>query len=374
MTRRILWVDDEPNVLVSARRLYRNRYQIDVATDGEQALAKLRANGPYAVVVSDLRMPRMDGIELLSRCRETSPDTVRIMLTGAADLKVAVEAVNRGEIFRFLEKPVDEGPLTEALDAALRQYELAVAERELLEETLTGAVRLLLDMLSLSHPTAFARAARIRGLVHRICEVLAVPDAWQVEVAAMLSQIGCVAIPEPVLARILDRRQVSEADQRAYETHPQLGAELIRRIPRLEPVAAIVAAQNQLYEDVPRPPLGARVVKAALDYDQLLSAGLTEEAALVRLRARPGWYDPAVLDALERIVRTTPTPKVRRIPVVDLEPGMVLAEDVRLPGGALVVCRGQEVTPLLCERLRNFVPFVHEVAIVERAPAAERRA
>lgn len=372
MTRAVLWVDDEPQVLISARRLYRSRYQIDVATDAAQALAKVgQKEGGYAVVVSDLRMPGMDGIELLERIRACAPDTVRIMLTGVADLSVAVRAVNRGQIFRFLEKPVSPEELTAALDDAVRQYELVIAERELLEETLTGAVRLLLEMLSLSHPTAFARSARIRGLVHALCEDLRVPDAWQVEVAAMLSQIGCVAIPEHILARIVDRRQVPEAELRLFERHPQLGAELIRRIPRLEDVAAIVEAQHQMFDTDPPPPMGARILKVALDYDALISAGVTEGSAIARLRARTGWYDPAVLDVLERRVRATPPPAVRKVPVAELEPGMVLAEDVRLPSGALVLCRGQEVTPILRERLKNFSPHVSEVSVVEpQRPAA----
>jgi len=366
--RTILWVDDEPHVLMSARRLYRSRYSIDVATDGQQALAKIAQKpGGYAVIVADLRMPGMDGIELLERVRACAPDTVRIMLTGVADLSVAVRAVNQGQIFRFLGKPVSPEELTTALDEAIRQYELVTAERELLEETLTGAVRLLLEMLSLSHPTAFARSARIRGLVRALCDDLRVPDAWQVELAAMLSQIGCVAIPDHILARIVERRQVPEAEMRLFERHPHLGAELIRRIPRLEEVAAIVEAQNQLFDSVPPPPLGARILKLALDYDGLLAGGLQEGAAIARLRARTGWDDPTVLHALERRVRATPPPKVRRVHVGELRPGMVLAEDVRLPTGALVLCRGQEVTPILCERLKNFSAQITEVTIAEVA-------
>src|SRR5450631_170470 len=150
--RRILCVDDEPNVLHAIERQFRKRFEITIALGPDLALREIAERGPFAVVVSDLRMPGMDGVQFLARVRQISPDTVRIMLTGEADFSAAIEAVNQGNIFQFLSKPCPAEMLGRALDAALEQHALIMAERELLERTLTGSVEVLSEILSLVNP------------------------------------------------------------------------------------------------------------------------------------------------------------------------------------------------------------------------------
>src|ERR1022692_2024409 len=112
MSEKILFVDDDPNLLASCERSLRRHFQIETAEGGEAGLAKLASRGPYAVVVADRQMPRMDGIEFLGAVRKRAPDTVRIMLTGNADLEGAIRVVNEGNIFRFLTKPCPPDLLT----------------------------------------------------------------------------------------------------------------------------------------------------------------------------------------------------------------------------------------------------------------------
>ncbi|MBD3337204.1 MAG: response regulator, partial [Candidatus Eisenbacteria bacterium] len=138
MTERILCVDDDVDILKGFQRLLRKEFKIDVAVGGAEALEILEEKGPYAVVVSDLRMPGMDGIQLLSRVRELAPETVRVMLTGKADTEAAIEAVNEGQLFRFLTKPCPVKRLSQALHAAIAQHRLLTAEKTLLERTLRG--------------------------------------------------------------------------------------------------------------------------------------------------------------------------------------------------------------------------------------------
>jgi DNA-binding NtrC family response regulator len=202
MTERILCVDDDPNVLQAYQRALRKQFHIEPAFGGEEALQAVAEQGPYAVVVSDMRMPGMNGIELLAKISEIAPDTVRMMLTGNADQETALEAVNQGHIFRFMTKPCPPEIFAKALEAGLAQYRLITAERDLLSKTLSGSVKVLTDVLGLVNPAAFGRAARVRRLVHELCARLPVGAAWQVEIAAMLSQIGCVAVPEETLAKV----------------------------------------------------------------------------------------------------------------------------------------------------------------------------
>src|SRR5829696_4359 len=138
MIGKILCVDDERNVLEAYQRSLRKEFHIEIATSGAEGLAAVESQGPYAVIVSDMRMPGMDGIRFLAKVKEKAPDSVRIMLTGNADQQTAIEAVNEGNIFRFLTKPCPPETLAKALSAGLQQYWLVVAEKELLEKTLSG--------------------------------------------------------------------------------------------------------------------------------------------------------------------------------------------------------------------------------------------
>jgi len=124
MSEKILFVDDEVNILDGLRRTLRGKFDVDTAVSGAEALAMIRSNGPYAVVVADMRMPGMNGIELLSTLHSQGSQSVRIMLTGNADRATAVDAVEKGHVFHFLSKPCSEEAMTRALQASLDLYRL----------------------------------------------------------------------------------------------------------------------------------------------------------------------------------------------------------------------------------------------------------
>lgn len=240
MSDRILFVDDDPSVLDAYQRTFRKEFTVGVATSGEEALALLERQGPYAVVVSDMQMPGMDGIRLLAEVRARAPDTLRMMLTGKSDLQVAMDAVNEGAIFRFLTKPCPAGTMGKALTAGVTQYYLVTTERELLQKTLSGAVKVLAEVLALVNPTAFGRAQRVHRLVGQLADKLAVAGSWQIDIAAMLSQLGCVTLPEETLAKVCAAAPLAPQEWTQFNNHPSVGAALIANIPRLEDVAAII--------------------------------------------------------------------------------------------------------------------------------------
>ena len=135
MKAKILFVDDDASLLASYRRQLRKQYSIETALGGREALELIEQNGPYSVIVSDFRMPFMDGIEFLARVRAIAPDTVRIMLTGSADMQAAIQAVNEGNIFRFLTKPCSVDVLGESLDTGIEQYQQVTREHEYNEKS-----------------------------------------------------------------------------------------------------------------------------------------------------------------------------------------------------------------------------------------------
>ncbi len=363
MSERILCVDDDSNVLAAYKRALHRRFQLDTAEGGEEALAAVAAQGPYAVVVADMRMPEMNGVELLARLRALAPDTVRMMLTGNADQQTALEAVNEGHIFRFLTKPCPPEVFAQALEAGIRQYHLITAERELLSKTLAGAVRVLTDVLTLVSPVAFGRATRVRRIVAELCREMGIADAWRVEMAAMLSQIGCVAVPENIIVRAYRGEELSGTEQEALCSYPRVGRDLLAAIPRLEQIAEIVGYQEKLFNGRGFPPdyrsgeqipVGSRVLKLALDWDTLISGGLSPEMALAEINDREGHYDPRVLEAVTAVLQVTEMHVVRRVMVNDLVDGMILAEDVRSLQETLLCSKGQEVTTAIRTRLRNY--------------------
>jgi response regulator RpfG family c-di-GMP phosphodiesterase len=308
-----------------------------------------------------MRMPGMNGVELLTKVKDHAPDTVRMMLTGNADQQTALEAVNEGHIFRFLTKPCAPDAFAKALAAGLAQYRLITAERDLLSKTFTACVKVLTDVLSAVSPVAFGKAARVRQWVRQLSRELDL-RSWHVEVAAMLSHVGCVGIPADVLTRAYEGKELTQTEQDLFEGYPRASQELIANIPRLEEVAEIIAYQQQHFDGRGFPgdgkqgdqiPLGSRILKAAIDFDSLVSAGSSKEIALAEMNDRPGRYDPAVVSALSRVLAITDLQVVRRVKIAELTDGLTLADDIRTASGTLLCAKGQETTRAIRFRLRN---------------------
>jgi response regulator RpfG family c-di-GMP phosphodiesterase len=363
MTEKILCVDDDPDVLEGYQRSLGRRFKIDTALGGEEALAAIAQRGPYAVVVADMRMPVMNGIQLLDEVGRRAPDTVRMMLTGNVDQHTAVQAVNDGHVFRFLNKPCEPEDFGKAIQAGLAQYRLITAERELLANTLNACVKLLTDMLSLVNPIAVGRASRLQRLARGLCAEMRAEHAWAIELAAMLSQIGCITIPEATLAKVYCGEPLTEAEQHTYAGHSQIAKELLGRIPRLELVAEIVAHQEDRYDGVGCPPgspsgeqlpMGSRILKLAVDWDVLSTQELAPDMAMAMIFDRSGCYDPTVVEAMRKIHRIGTVYEVREVRLSDLSDGMILAEDVRSINDTLLCAKGHEITQALRMCLRNY--------------------
>ena len=384
---RVLLVDDEPDLLAAMVRSLRSEH-FELATAGgpTEALELLRNRGPFAVIVSDLRMPVMDGVALLSQARKVSPDTVRVLFTGAPDLDRAIAAINEGAIFRFLTKPCSRVMMALTLKSCVEQHELITGQRILLEQTLHGAIKALTDVLGLTNPLAFGRATRLRRVVRTVALVGGFTEVWQVEVAAMLSQIGCVILPPAVLEKMNAGERLTDDEERMVRRAPEMVEQILANIPRLEEVREILRYQDKHYDGTGAPngtaggeaiPWGGRALKLVLDLDRLESEGTPLSEACDTMRGRTGWYDPVILDVLAKVRGAQESSEVRELPVTSLRAGMIFAQDVRNRKGALFVARGQEVTRGLVEKLKLFAPDLLGGAwirvIVEDPQAGEAR-
>jgi len=358
---RLLLVDDERPVLDALSRTHRKRYDISVAVGGQAGLATIEHEGPFDIVVSDYQMPEMNGAVFLKKVAELAPDCVRLMLTGNADLKTAIDAVNTGQVFRFLTKPCLPEVFASGIDAAIEQVRLRRAERDLLEGTLKGSIEVLSEVLSLCNPDAFGRATRIRGYVAQLVSLLNLRDPWRVESAALLCQIGCVALPSDIVERLGVGRELSEEQRQAYDGHPEIGARLLERIPRLEEVAAIVARQctpyaelskeSELSSDVKR---SSQVLAASLEFDELITLGASKSDALAAMSNRSGMYAPELIKVMSRVKPMGDGAIARNCLVVQLKEGMILAQDIRSKNNTMILASGQRVTQSMIEKLRNY--------------------
>jgi len=363
MPEKILFVDDEPNVLAAYERQLRKQFDVVTREGGEAGLQEMMVGGPYAVVVSDFRMPNMDGVQFLARVKGISPDTVRMILTGYADVQTAIEAVNEGNVFRFLTKPCPSDSLSKAIIAGIEQYRLVNAERELLEQTLKGTIQILTELLGLVNPEAFGRCSRIQKRVQSIAVRMRLSDVWQYETAAMLSQIGGVVLPEKILKRLYKGEKLSDEESELFEMHPMVGSDLIAKIPRLEQIAQMIGYQEKRFDGQGVPhdalhgeeiPLGARLLKVALDFDILEAKGMPGDKALKALKERVGWYDPEILDVLEEILQVTGAEQIKLVKVKDLDVDMVLTEDIVSESGILLISKGLQMNNLMLVGLKTF--------------------
>ncbi|HHH76641.1 MAG TPA: response regulator, partial [Phycisphaerae bacterium] len=245
MSEKILYVDDDPNILAGYQRILRKQFPVFTAMGGHEGLETIAKEGPFAVVISDMQMPEMNGIEFLAKVNDISPDTVRIMLTGNADLQTSIDAVNEGRIFHFLTKPCPREKLIKSVETAIRQHHLIVAERQLLEETLNGSVKVMADILSMVSPMAFGRSGRVRRYVRHITNKLCLLNAWEIEIAAMLSQVGCISLPDMLLKKLYAHQTLTPQEQDLFNAHPDVGGRLIVNIPRLKDAAHMIACQQE---------------------------------------------------------------------------------------------------------------------------------
>jgi response regulator RpfG family c-di-GMP phosphodiesterase len=369
MNNRVLCVDDDPSILAGFQRNLRKRFSLDVAVGGEQGLNTVEANGPYAVVVADMQMPGMNGIEFLTRMQQRAPDTVRIMLTGNADQKTAMDAVNDGNVFRFLTKPCPPEFFAATLEAALSQYKLICTERDIMERTLNGAAKAFSDILSTLDPVGFGFGEKLREYMRTYAQHLRISKAWALELAAMLCHVGYVTIPAPVLAKFRSNLSLKAEEKDMLVRVPRTGSELIANIPRLEDVANIILFQKKNFDGSGFPtdstrgeeiPIGSRVLRVLIDLIDLENCGLSRGKAIAEMKARAGCYDPQVLESVSVCFDVfVPDPeeaesKIYEVTLTELRVGHQLLDKIETNEGLLLVAAGTVVTPMLREKLQNF--------------------
>lgn len=404
----ILFVDDEKNILGSLSRVFRKEgYGIMLAESGECGLDLLRHNS-VAVVVSDQRMPGMGGVEFLKRVREASPDTVRMMLTGQADMAEITGAINEGGVYRYITKPWDDEELKHIVKAAVERYSLLEENRRLQEATMKqnaelyelnqtleakveektkklresffSFVGLCADMIELHDQLSGGHCKRVavlsRGLGQRLgLKGFELEALWA---AALLHEIGLIGVPREVLDK--PEGELLDSERALIRNNPALSQEIIARIDTLRQSGLVVRSHMESFDGSGYPDrlkgaeinYGSRILSICREYDRLRHARhpyskVEALAAIERGRARR--FDPDVLEAFLKFaseikdgdesqmtahVRNTMLQVNMKVEIQDIAPGMVLAKPLASGRGRLLVGQGTVLTEALIEKVLNF--------------------
>ena len=312
------------------------------------------------------------------------------MLTGNADQTTAMEAVNRGSIFRFLTKPCDSEVLAATLEAGIRQYELVTAEKQLLEQTLKGTLAMLVELLSILDPISFGRAQTMAALAEGVARDLAMPDPWVLGIASILSQIGILTVPDALVSKIHTGGFLNSNEREIANRVPEIGSNLLRHIPRLEAVAESILYMSKNFNGTGFPadhlkgpdiPLGGRILRVITDYLNLLDVdgtlvelGVPEQPmevpafplvfkgepklALAEMEYRTAWYDLTVIRSLSRVIKSLEPQEaetqILEVSLKELRLGHLLGSDIQTATGLLLVPTGTRLNLIHLEKLRNF--------------------
>lgn len=358
----VLLVDDEPSITSGLRLFLRKQFTVSCADSGSAGLEELAKHPDTAVIVSDMRMPGMSGAEFLAQSIEVAPDASRILLTGQTDLESAIAAVNHGKIFRFLTKPCEREVFVGTIDEGVRQFQALRAEQDLLDRTLRGSVQMLTEVLGVVQPASATFTGQVLDVIRQVCVELDIPLDWRIEMSAMLSQIGCVTLPESLVKLAYSSMRLSEEDERALADRFSIAAQLIEAVPRLETVAASIvqsaeAPKGGLPEghpkDWPMEQLCSELLRLAHAYLGKLASSSSEQEAKMAL-AKSAKFSPGLLRGIAR-VRTSTTGKVESIvPGTQLKVGMTLLEAVRSSRGVVLAPEGATATATLVRLAANY--------------------
>ncbi|CAN2041706.1 hypothetical protein GMMP15_560109 [Candidatus Magnetomoraceae bacterium gMMP-15] len=401
MSDKVVFVDDESRILKVLKRLFMDEpYEIFTFESPINALEQMKKN-EIAVVVSDQRMPDMKGTEFLEKVRENWPDTVRIILTGYADLEAAIDSINKGYVYRFINKPWDDTQFKMEVEQAVDHYKLVVENKMLLEltrkqneeltdlnknlenkvEQRTKKIRQLLNTLKKSfyqlmmvfieimeqyEPALGSHSKRVAGLAKKIAKQydMNAKNIELIEISALLHDIGMICLPKGLLEK--DEQDMSKSDIALIQQHPILGHSILSTIERFKDVSELVYCHHENFDGSGYPNgikkdmihIGARIIRVANDYDNLIKRNkMSSSNALEHIKERSGYeYDPKIVAKLLAIFGRFKVSDEKELAfkLDDLKPGMVLSRNLKTHSGRLLLPINTLIQAMHLERLKRF--------------------
>ncbi|HTE41866.1 MAG TPA: HD domain-containing phosphohydrolase, partial [Steroidobacteraceae bacterium] len=231
------------------------------------------------------------------------------------------------------------------------------AERVLLQETLIGCIKALTDVLAITSPIAFGRASRVKRMAMDLADALGHRGFWQLEAAAMLSQLGYISLPVELVEKLYNGEPMTTEEKALAAGAPAVADSLLSNIARMEPVLQILAAINAAQDGKSQSLLGARILSLVLDYDSLVAQGQTSDSALGQLKISGRKYDIVLMEKFTALIGAgRGDQEIRHLPLKQVVPGMTMMDDLKNEFGILLVPRGFEVSDSFVARMRNYSP------------------
>ena len=362
---RILFVDDDPDILSTFERQFHRTFSVDVAQSANCAIDLIKKNeSTYSVIVADMQMPLVNGIEFLKQVKEITPMSVRIMLTGNADQATAIGAVNQGHIYQFLNKPCPKEFLEMTLKSAIKHYWLAQTEQELFEKTLQGSLKIMTELLCMTRPHLFVHGLKLQDLASDFNEHAQLDKPSTIKLAIMLSQIGFMTITDELVGKMRTDRILSPSEEAVLSKVPSDTAKLLSKIPHLGEIAHIVSHLETHYDGQQSPdglsgekiPVIARLIKILSDYINLQSHGQSKQQVVDLLDKRIGWYDREILLSFKKWLLDNEIPEVEEeaIAVEELSVNDLITQDVKTKDGKIFLSAEDKVSSLRLIQLQNY--------------------
>ena len=309
MSEKIFLIDDDINFLNAIERQFKTRFNLLTTEDPKQALEHSFKEDPIAVVVSDMRMPGMSGIELIAKIKELSPQSVCILLTGFADQEVAINAINQGSIFRFFTKPCPNQILEDGISEGLIEYKRIISEQELPDATLKGAIDALTNIIALADPESAERSNKVRGWANQILPHLALKNSMGLKISSMLYPLGLLSISPELKEKVQKGTELRSDEKKALNKSLSVARDLVFKIPRLKAVSKIIYL---LYfgNDGSGPPFDltkklkvpseAHILKILIDLEAITSGPTPNQENYASLKIRQNIYDSKTLEIVRK--------------------------------------------------------------------------
>lgn len=379
--RKVLYVDDETHLLSSFTSLmWREQVQVHTVADSTSIDSVLDREGPFAVVISDQRMPGLDGVATLNRVKERFPDTIRVMLTGYADFEDTRRAINEAGISRYINKPWDDVALKRLVHECILQYNLQAENKhltaqlsaqnktlqELLEGTVAQSIRLLTHLISYINPHAANQTERVRKLGKAVLNLLpdlSVEERWTITRALDLFNLGIAVLPSWIQVSL--NKDGLHALERfpAARAHNLLAAELLKDIPRFEDVARVIKYQSKDYNGAGEPvteiiqgtnlPLGSRLLHILIDLDNQSTEHFKGKDVLQSMLNYPKKYDVELIRLMLEGANSQKE-KIKLLPVDELQEGMIVEEDVIAENRQVLLHAHSQITAASCKILKQW--------------------
>lgn len=365
MNNKILCVDDEEAILRGFKLNLNNKFELHFASDGIEGLELFKREGGFATVLSDMRMPRMSGAEMLHEIKKIDSEVVTVLLTGHTDFESAMAAVNDGNVFRMLSKPCPPDVLRKVLKDAIEQYDLITSKRILLDQTLRGAVDALSQSLAITQPLFFGRAQRVRRMANGLAEAVQLVESWRVGVAAIFSQLAYLSIPNHLSESVYYRKDLKPELKAMLKDLPEETLKIIDLIPGLTDIREIlqrIDIQPKFeIDDGSGIRTAASILRVALDYDYYQEQGHADALIIQTLISRADTYDQKITEALSQFIDADSNSySLEEIDTKDLAEGMRLNQDLLLEDSMLIASSGADIDRSLLKIVRNYISCYSE--------------